>query len=130
MLCVSRTRFQSSPVCDSRPLAPAFSLSLPLSFFYSPSLPSHSSLPLSLSVSPLSRPAGASHKADSVLLDEASGCSCSNAVTPRAAAPAVGRSTEELHCKYATVLMERLKLSGLQRSLMRQAGQCFLRRNI
>lgn len=105
-MCVSQT---SSPACDCRPLAPTFSPSFSLSFTPSP----HS---FSL---PLSRPPGASHKADSVLVEGAAGCSCSDAVsgavTPGAAAPAAPAALVVLPFSAALLLLSfhrRLAVQG------------------
>lgn len=89
VLCACQTSFPSSPVCDSRPLAPAFSLSLPLS-----------------------RPPGASHKADSVLVEGAAGCSCSDvvggAVVPPAAAAAAAAATAVAPSEDCSARMQRI----------------------
>lgn len=110
-----QTSFPSSPVCDSRPLAPAFSLSLSLSVSASGSL-TQSRL----------CPGGRSRR---LQLQRRSRrcCGSSSRRRHRRRYCYCCCSIGGLQCKDATDLMERFNLSGLQRSLMRQAGQCFQR---
>lgn len=108
VLCACQTSFPSSPVCDSRPLAPAFSLS--------PSVSASGSLTQSRLC-----PGGRSRSLQ--LQRRSRRCCGSSSRRRRYCCCSIGG----LQCKDATDLMERFNLSGLQRSLMRQAGQCFQR---